>query len=89
MSDGDHDIEKEITVELDPGKITLKGEKDRGWARVEIEAKDAQIEHPVTFGINPEFLKHILNRTRHVILSPDKGLFEKDTFRHLIGLTPK
>jgi len=88
LAHGEHEIEKEITVEMEPGKITLRGERDVGWAVVDIDAKGFN-PTPSLFGINPTFFKYILELTNDLTLTPEKGLFVKDAFRHLIGLTPK
>ncbi|KKL13183.1 hypothetical protein LCGC14_2528310 [marine sediment metagenome] len=88
MSAGDHDIEKEITVTLEAAKVTLKAEREVGFAEIEIEA-DLAITDPVSFTVNPTFFAAMLTGTDDVVnIGADKAVFEiGDYFKHLVSLT--
>jgi hypothetical protein len=89
LAEGEFDIEKLITVELDTGRVVISGARDIGEATAELKDKTFKPANPATFTINPEFFKEVLARTQDMKLGDDKGLFEVGNFRHLIGLTIK
>jgi len=91
MAAGDVDIAKMVEMRIEPGKITCKSEKERGWLIKEVDF-DGYEGDPIIFYINPIFFAQILTKTTSIWLRqneqepPDKGVFTRDNFTHIIAL---
>jgi len=84
MAEGDLDLNKKIDIKITKGKMTCRGEKDRGWVErdCDIDYKGKEIE----FSINPIFFGQILDKATTMVLSEDRALFESDFFKHIMSL---
>lgn len=84
LTEGDQEINKAITISVEPGKVTLKAEKERGWVEkiVPFEYKG----EPFTFMTNPNFFAQIMNHATKFILLDGVAQFESDNFVHVMSL---
>jgi len=83
LADGDFDVDKEIDVVIDEGKISCKGQRDEvGWieAECDIKAKSKKVE----FVINPLLLSKILYFSNVICCGENRGMFTSKKFKHLI-----
>jgi len=88
LAAGDHDIEKEILVTLSPGTVTLRAEREVGFAEAVVTSDVLEVATPVAFTINPIFFADTLAAMNNTInLGDDKAIFKQDTFTHLISLS--
>jgi len=84
LADGDVDINKMIDVTIEPGLITCKAEKERGWITktVPFEYKGDK----VSFQINPIFFAQILQHATELVLLDGKAMFSSGNFWHVVSL---
>jgi hypothetical protein len=84
MTKGDSESSRFIEVAITEGKLTVKGEKERGWIEkmVNIDYKD----EPITFRINPNFLSQILERSANITVGRKAVYFNTEKFEHVIAL---
>ncbi len=84
LAEGDIDINKIIEVDIKEGEITIRAEKEVGWAdqSLEIEYKG----DPITFYINPIFFSQILDKSVNMIIKGNQALFVTEDFQHIISL---
>jgi len=87
FAEGEHDINKKITMTFKKGMITCRGESVMGWVEKRVSVKYEK--KPISFVINPVFFSQILENTTTVTLLKDKALFKSGRFSHLLALPVK
>ncbi len=85
LTEGEMDVEKEISVEIKSGKIRCKGQNQIGWIEIENDIV-FNTDRDINFSINPFFFEKILSHTNSMFIGENKALFKSGDFRHLIAL---
>jgi len=83
MAEGDFDTDKKVYIKIGDGRISCKGENDKGWVESFLDMKSRK---EINFTINPIFLTQILHKTDFVLVGEDRILFKSDNFKHLVQL---
>ncbi len=84
LSPGDFEIDKRISIKIGGKKMTLRGEKDKGFIEKEIETKYTGA--PIEFTVNPIFFSQVLEKSTSMTLAEGQALFLSDSFEHLMSL---
>lgn len=84
MIEGVSDLDLTVRLELRPGKLICRGEKDTGWIEEQIDLDyEGQLR---IMKVNPMFLTDILSRTKEMIVNDNVCLFWGENFRHVMML---
>ena len=73
-----------LQVSFTPGKLTVKSQNANGWYREQVAMKYSG--EPLSFNVNPEFLKEMLPLLDHVMIGAKSLLMEGENFVHLVTL---
>lgn len=85
MADGEFDFEKRIEFLIDGDKLSCRGQKEAGWAEMQLKGLSSGKENSkFSFSINPIFLKQILQKTNTIIVGEDKAWFKVGNFEHVM-----
>jgi DNA polymerase III sliding clamp (beta) subunit (PCNA family) len=84
FSQKDFDSDEEVTLVLEPGKVTVKAQGKIGWleetGRIKYDGEQREVV------INPQFLIEILAHLEETTVSENAMLFTGDNFMHAISL---
>lgn len=84
FSKRDHVLEEEAFVTLKDNKVCVKSEGDTGWFEEEINMRyDGS---PISFSINPTFLRDIAEKHQTCVISDDRMKFSGDGWEHVVAL---
>lgn len=84
LAAGEEDINKSVDLEVQPGIITIRAEKERGWIEKEVDIEyDGEA---FKFSINPIFFSQILKHATNFTLLKGKVQFSSDNFYHVLAL---
>lgn len=84
FSKRDHFLHESVLIHIENGEMTVRAEGDSGW--FEETARIRYKQDPVSFSVNPAFLKEIASKTPTCIIGKKAILFEADTWKHAVGL---
>lgn len=87
MVEGDSNLDLNIKLRLETGKLICRGEKSIGWVEETVDIDYAG--EPVDMLVNPLFLAQILSRTQEMIVNQEVCMFWGSNFRHLMMLISK
>lgn len=81
FSKREHFNDESVMVELEKGKVKIRGESEIGWFEEETHAKYSGDK--VQFNITPDLLKNILTQTNTCILSKNKIKFTGENWEYV------
>lgn len=80
----DHALDENVTITLGNNKMKVKGQNSTGWFEEECNVRYK--DQPISFIINPSFLKEILSHVQTCTLGKDRMKFEGDDWEHVVSL---
>jgi len=85
MTDGKHDIDKQVKIEVSKNQIRVRAKKDIGWINkiIDVEKLD---KGSFNFDINPIFLSQILEKATVMVIGENVAKFSRKGFNHVIAL---
>ncbi len=84
MVEGDSELDLTIRLELHPGKLICRGQKEIGWVEEQVDLEYEGPRHVML--VNPLFLADILARTTEMVVNENMCLFWGENFRHVMML---
>ena len=84
MVEGASVLDLKVSLKLEEGKLTCRGEKEAGWVEETLSTKYSG--PPMQFQANPKFLLNILSRTQEMVVGESTCLFRGPNFRHVMML---
>lgn len=84
LAEGDGDVDKAITLDIEAGSITCKAQKERGWITKTVDTTYEGESFKLL--INPVFLAQVLRQATAFSMQSGKGMFMSDNFSHILSL---
>lgn len=84
MAEGTIDLDKVVTIQVKSDRITVRGEKELGWAEQDVDFKFKG--KGFSFRVSPVFLSQVMAHTTNMTLAEGKAYFRSENFEHIMAL---